>query len=210
MVFDLDWSKINNDKLFQRLSNHLFAFECSYSGFVPSSPYIGKDGGWDGRWKGSYEGLTGLFSVQAKWTTKNFKNALAYLQSQIAEELEKAQRQKADHLIITTNAQLRDEHVAQLERLKGRKLKSLQIWHNEKLTLKLQSHPFLCHHYFGNAQFPAFVPPPFYFPIYEDMLLKVRLVGRKHEVSEFSRRILTDKSSITVLHAPGGYGKSHF
>ena len=115
-----------------------------------------------------------------------------------------------DHLIITTNAQLRDEHVAQLERLQGRKLKSLQIWHNEKLTLKLQSHRFLCHYYFGNAQFPAFVPAPIYFPIYEDMLLKVSLVGRKHEVREFTKLILAGNSSVMVLHAPGGYGKSHF
>ena len=209
MVFDLDWSKINNEKLFQRLSN-LFSFECSYSGFVPSSPYIGKDGGWDGRWKGSYEGLTGLFSIQAKWTTKNFKNALTYLQSQIAEELQKARRQKVDHLIITTNAQLRDEHVARLERLKGRKLKTLQIWHNEKLTLKLQTHSFLCHYYFGNAQFPAFVPPPVYFPIYEEMLLKASLIGRKDELQEFTKLMLSNKSTIAVLHAPGGYGKSHF
>jgi hypothetical protein len=210
MVFDLDWSKINNEKLFQRLSNHLFSFECGYSGFVPSSPYIGKDGGWDGRWKGTYERLAGLFSIQAKWTSKNFKPALTYLQSQIAEELKNARRQKVDHLIITTNAQLRDEHVAQLERLKGRKLKTLQIWHNEKLTLKLQTHSFLCHSYFGNAQFPAFVPPPVYFSIYEEMLLKVSLIGRKPELSEYTKLLLADKPSITVLHAPGGYGKSHF
>jgi hypothetical protein len=210
VVFDLDWSKINNEKFFQRLSNHLFSFECGYSGFVPSSPYIGRDGGWDGRWKGFYEGLTGVFSIQAKWTTKNFKNALTYLQSQVAEELKKARRQKVDHLIITTNAQLRDEHVAQLERLKGRKLKTLQIWHNEKLTLKLQTHSFLCHYYFGNAQFPAFVPPPVYFPTYEETLLKASLVGRKHEISEFIKLILSDDSTIAVLHAPGGYGKSHF
>ena len=113
-----------------------------------------------------YEGLKGLFSIgQAKWTTKNYKNALTYLRSQIRGELEKARRQTVDHLIITTNAQLREEHVAELEQLQGRKLKSLQVWHNEKLTLKLQSHLFLCHYYFGNPQFPAFVPSPVYFPM---------------------------------------------
>jgi len=210
MVFDLDWSKINNDKLFQRLSNHLFQFECRYSGFIPSSPYIGKDGGWDGRWKGSYEGLIGLFSIQAKWTTKNFKGAVTYLRIEIREELKKAKAQKVDHLIITTNAQLREEHVTQLEKLKGRNTKTLQIWHNEKLTLKLQTHPFLCHYYFGNAQFPAFVPSPIYFQTYEDMLLKTALVGRKDELNEFSKHILSNQSTIAVLHAPGGYGKSHF
>ena len=42
------------------------------------------------------------------------------------------------------------------------------------------------------------------------MLLKTSLIGRKHEVSEFTKHILSNKSSVAVVHAPGGYGKSHF
>ena len=50
----LDWSKIDNDKIFQRMVNHLFALECNSPGFIPSSPYAGADGVWDGRHDGCH------------------------------------------------------------------------------------------------------------------------------------------------------------
>ena len=50
MKSNLDWSKIDNEKIFQRLSNHLFLLEVNRTYFIPSSPYIGADGGWDGRY----------------------------------------------------------------------------------------------------------------------------------------------------------------
>jgi len=61
----LDWSRIDNEKTFQRLVNHLFALECNSPGFIPSSAYIGADGGWDGRYDGHYppEGESGLWSI---------------------------------------------------------------------------------------------------------------------------------------------------
>ena len=65
----LDWSKIDNEKKFQRLVNHLFFLECPSSfGFDPFSPYIGRDGGWDGKYEGLYpsEGLSGIYCIQAK------------------------------------------------------------------------------------------------------------------------------------------------
>ena len=50
----LTWDKIDNDKTFQRLINHLFALECNSPGFIPSSPYIGADGAWDGYYEGIF------------------------------------------------------------------------------------------------------------------------------------------------------------
>ena len=50
----LSWSKIDDEKTFQNLVNHLFFLECpSTFGFIPFSPYIGKDGGWDGKYQGT-------------------------------------------------------------------------------------------------------------------------------------------------------------
>ena len=56
----LNWDKIDNDKLFQQLVNDLFALELGKPQFRPSSPYIGKDGQWDGRFDDPYLGLSGL------------------------------------------------------------------------------------------------------------------------------------------------------
>lgn len=39
----LNWEGIDNEKVFQRLVNHLFALECNSPGFIPSSPYIRAD-----------------------------------------------------------------------------------------------------------------------------------------------------------------------
>lgn len=79
----LDWTKIDNEKTFQRLLNHLFSIECNSPDFIPSSPYIGFDGGWDGYWKGKYplEESEGVWSIQAKWTTKSFNEAFIDLKA---------------------------------------------------------------------------------------------------------------------------------
>ncbi|MDO9575974.1 MAG: hypothetical protein Q7J55_05560, partial [bacterium] len=63
----IDWTKIESWQTFQRLVNHLFALECNSPGFIPSSPYIGADGDWDGFYKDLYEDLSGVWSIQAKW-----------------------------------------------------------------------------------------------------------------------------------------------
>ena len=89
----LNWSKIDNEKKFQRLVNHLFFLECPSSfGFDPFSPYIGKDGGWDGRYEGLYpsEGLSGVYCIQSKWTKHNLNEAMPSLKKGVKEELEKA------------------------------------------------------------------------------------------------------------------------
>ena len=77
----LNWEKIDNEKIFQRLVNHLFALECNSPGFILSSPYVGADGAWNGFFDGYYaqEGLTGIWSIQSKWTTKSFKAARSWL-----------------------------------------------------------------------------------------------------------------------------------
>ena len=81
----LIWDRIDNDKVFQRLINHLFALECNSPGFIPSSPYIGADGAWDGYYMGyyAYEKQAGLWSIQSKWTTKSLKEAHSSLRREL-------------------------------------------------------------------------------------------------------------------------------
>ena len=210
MKINLDWSIINNDKDFQRLSNHLFQFEINRTYFIPSSPYIGRDGGWDGRFDGSHRGKTGLFSVQAKWTSKSFTEAITYLKQEIPKETKKAIGQKVDHLIITTNAELRPEQVIELTKKKPAKIKTLEVWHRETLTLKLYEQPFLCYFYFGKPQFPAFRTPESYFAEDKENLFLSESFGRSEAISELLDQITNDGFDVLIRHAPGGHGKSHF
>lgn len=128
-MYKLEWSKISDEKTFQRLINHLFALECNSPGFIPSSPYIGADGGWDGYYNGLYpeEKKEGIYSIQSKWTTKNLKGAVKILKPQIKKELDKAQKNKVEYLKIATNAELKTEDVLELESLNGEKVKDLRI-----------------------------------------------------------------------------------
>jgi hypothetical protein len=88
----LNWGMIDNDKVFQRLINHLFALECNSPGFIPSSPYIGADGAWDGYYNGyyPYEKRSGIWSIQSKWTTRSFKEAFSSLSTEVKKELKNA------------------------------------------------------------------------------------------------------------------------
>ena len=95
----LDWSKIDNEKTFQNLVNHLFFLECpSVFGFVPFSPYIGPDGGWDGKYEGYYpqEDLDGLYCIQAKYTKHNLNDAMPSLLQWSRDELKKAKAHRAE------------------------------------------------------------------------------------------------------------------
>jgi len=206
----LKWELIDNDKVFQRLTNHLFALECHSPGFIPSSPYIGADGAWDGAFEGVFEGEKGVFSIQAKWTQKSFDDAAAYLRQEIKKEIRKALGNKVNHLKISTNAELRVEHITQMESLKPKELQTLRVWHRENLAIRIDRQPFIRHLFFGNAQFPAFVPPNIYMDAFESKLLPVKTLGRSSEFEKV-RRLLADKNcDIVVVHAPGGHGKSHF
>ncbi len=206
----LDWSLIDNDKTFQRLINHLFALECNSPGFIPSSPYIGADGGWDGLFKGSYEGLKGSFSIQAKWTKKNFKPAMASLDQDVKKEIEKAVRNRDEHLRIATNAELRPNQVARLQNLKPPALKTVYVWHRENLTIRIEKQSFLLHHFFGKPQFPSFVPCNLYMRDIESKLLPIPMVGRANDFKRVKKALSSDNSRLVIVHAPGGHGKSHF
>ncbi len=210
MKVNLDWAKIDNDKVFQRLSSHLFLMEVNRTYFIPSSPYIGADGGWDGRYDGEYQEQTGVFSIQAKWTLKNFNDSEAYFKRELPKEIKKAESQNVDHLILTTNAKLRVEHVTNLQKLKPDTLKSLQVWHRESLTLKLYEHPFLCFFYFDNPQLPAFRPPEDYFSDDKENLFLSSCLGRSDEIGNLFHEITRNENSIFIRHAPGGHGKTHY
>jgi len=142
----LNWSKIDNEKTFQNLVNHLFFLECpSMFGFIPFSPYIGKDGGWDGKHEGRYprEGLEGRYCIQSKYTKHNLNDAMPSLTQWAEEELAKAKKNQVDHLRLATCANLREEHIAKIETLNKDRVKTFKIWHGHDLLMRIEQEPDL-------------------------------------------------------------------
>ena len=213
----LDWSKIDNEKTFQNLVNHLFFLECpSVFGFVPFSPYIGKDGGWDGKYEGRYpkEDLAGRFCIQAKYTKNNLNDAMPSLTQWAKEELEKAKTNQVDHLRLATCADLREEHIAKIEALNKDCVKTFKIWHGHDLLMRIEREPFLRSYYFDSPAIPLFVPASIYFKEVERKLADVVVQGAIKSIEDRINEVITflndDKKRIFVLHAFGGFGKSHF
>lgn len=213
----LDWAHIDNEKTFQNLVNHLFFLECpSIFGFVPFSPYIGKDGGWDGRYEGFYpkEGLEGRYCIQAKYTKHNLNDAMSSLTQWAGEELEKAKKNKVDHLRLATCADLRNEHITQLEALNNGHVKTFRIWHGHDLLMRIEREPFLRSYYFDSPAIPLFVPVSIYFKEVERKLIDIDVPGGIKSVEDRIKEVIAflkdDKKKIFVLHAFGGFGKSHF
>jgi hypothetical protein len=210
----LDWSKIDSDKKFQRLINHLFALECNSPGFIPSSPYIGADGGWDGRFKGLYppENMKGLWAIESKWTTQSFDSAAAYLRTQVRSTLAKAEENRVQHLRIATNAELRVAQVVNLELLGKGQVRTLAVWHRERLSIRIERQPFLRMFFFDQAQRPKFVPTSQYMSEMESNLLTGNAQGIRTfdaylaKAAEFIR---CETRHIFVVQANGGLGKSH-
>jgi hypothetical protein len=210
----LDWAKIDSDRTFQRLVNHLFAVECNSPGFIPSSPYIGADGGWDGYYLGEYppEHEKDKWSIQAKWTTKSFEIAMPYLKQQVKKELQNAKKNQANHLRIATNAELKVNQVLELEGLKRNEVTTLRVWHREALTLRIERQPFVRYFFFGLPRYPMLVPSNVYFNEIEHHLLPVsvskirKFEDYMHQAEQFIR---SKSKSILIVHSPGGYGKSH-
>ena len=210
---NLDWNKINNGKDFQRLVNDLFALETNHPAFLSSNPEIGADGGWDGRYQGTYMGLDGDWSFQAKWTKHNLEEAYKQLYKELKEELKKAQKNNVQYLLFVTNADLRvgtDDHIGKLEKLNaGEKfVKNLFIWPRSNLESRIIQYPLLRHNYFNDPQEPMFVPP--YTFANSEPLLEGIFIGREESLKEFDDFISDDKSNILIVHSGGGYGKTHF
>ena len=212
-MYKIDWSKISDEKTFQRLVNHLFALECNSPGFIPSSPYIGADGGWDGYYNGLYpkEKKEGIYSIQSKWTTKNFKDAFKKLRIDIKEELNKAQKNNVDYLRIATNAKLRTEQILELENLNKRKIKNLKVWHRENLTMRIEKQSWLRYYFFDYPQHPLLTPYEHYFSTVEPFLTSFPSI----ETDDFEKYItnikqfISSNNKILLIYSPGGYGKSH-
>jgi hypothetical protein len=210
----LNWEKIDNEKIFQRFVNHLFALECNSPGFIPSSPYIGADGAWDGRYEGHYslEGTEGIWSIQSKWTTKSFKEAIPHLKKEIKKELKNAKKKGVQHLRIATSAELKAEQVVELESLNSGDVETFKIWHREELTRRIELQPFLRHHFFGLPQYPKFVPSELYFQQTEKHLIPVpaaKIAKFKDYLDRIGQFVGSAATNILLIHSPGGYGKSH-
>jgi hypothetical protein len=213
----LNWSKIDNEKTFQNLVNHLFFLECpSVFGFVPFSPYIGKDGGWDGKYEGHYpkEGLKGRYCIQAKYTKHNLNDAMPSLMRWAEEELKKAKKNQVDHLRLATCADLRDEHITKIEALNKGHVKTFRIWHGHGLLMRIEREPFLRSYYFDSPAIPLFVPASIYFKEVERKLADINVTGGIRSIEDRTKEVIAflndDKKKIFILHAFGGFGKSHF
>ncbi len=214
----LDWSKIDNDKTFQNLVNHLFFLECLSSfGFVPFSPYIGKDGGWDGKYQGRYpkENLAGRYCIQAKYTKYNLKAAMPSLKSWVKKELKKARHNQVEHLRLATSADLREEHITELEKLNNHNVETFKVWHRHDLLMRIEQEPFLRSYYFNSAAIPLFVPPSIYFKddkglVSLDESFEKEIKSIENRIDEVIQFFKNERFKIFVIHAPGGFGKSHF
>lgn len=213
----LTWDKIDNEKTFQNLVNHLFFLECpSIFGFVPFSPYIGKDGGWDGKYEGHYskEDLTGRFCIQAKYTKHNLNDAMPSLMQWAEEELDKAKTNQVDHLRLATCADLREEHITKIEVLNKNRVTTFKLWHGHDLLMRIEREPFVRSYYFDSPAIPLFVPANIYFKDVEQKLLDINVPGGiksiEDRIGEVIAFIKDDKKKIFVLHAFGGFGKSYF
>jgi hypothetical protein len=203
---------IDNEKTFQRLVNHLFSLECNSPGFIPSSPYIGADGAFDGDFSGYYppEGTTGRWSIQSKWTTKSMGEAFRHLSKEVRLEVEKARKNGVDHLRIATNAQLKTAQVRSLEKLNAQTPVSLVVWHRERLNQWIESQPFLRYYFFGSPQFPKFVPWNIYFDEVGGLLpISTRTIASFDYYLEKAKQFLLSPRTILLIHSPGGYGKTH-
>ena len=210
----VDFSKITNEKDFQRLINHLFAIECNSPAFIPSSPYIGFDKGWDGRFEGFYpfENLEGLFSIQSKWTQKNFNEAETYLKQEVQKEIAKAIENKVQHLRIATSAELRVDQVNALQDLKPATLQSLRIWQRENLKIRFERQPFIRNFYFGDPQHPMLTPSNIYFGGLEKQLSSIpagEISSFNKYITQIKQFLLDQNERVLLIHAPGGFGKSH-
>jgi len=210
---NLDWKKINNGKDFQRLVNDLFALEINNPAFLSSNPEIGPDGGWDGRYIGSYMNLSGVWSFQSKWTKHDLDGAYAPLSRKLKEELIKAKKNGVNYLLFATNADLRigtDDHVRRLENLNsdGQYVKCLFVWPKANLENIIVRHLWLRHYYFNDCQEPMFVPPQAFDDT--EVLLTGGLIERGEETRKLKEFISNEKSDVLIVHAAGGYGKTHF
>ena len=221
-ISNLDWSKIESFAQMQRLVNDLFAFETRMLEFIPSSPEIGADGGFDGLINGAEIPFLSIPKSKTMLQTKYFRNHLkpAEVRDKIKSDLignasKKGEIQKAidkncDVLILATNGKLKPEYTSELEKLKPNELKHLVIMDQERLRTRIIQYPFLQLYYFDRKVHPTFVPPRIYIENKEKSLSGYDIKSRNTELIKSIEGFIKDyKEKILHLHAPGGYGKSH-
>lgn len=219
---ELDWNIIKDDKRFQRLVNDLFAFETSLLQYIPSSPDIGADSGFDGYINAPipFLSLSGKTSIQAKYidvsekpqTVRNRMKAYLLGGSGKQGEIQKAIDNNCENLILATNGLLSIPYKTELGNLKPNNLKNLIIFDQEELRNRIIQYPFLCKYYFNEKLSPTFVPSKIYFDVLEPHLNTTNLqsISSFNEVYNLLGNFLKDKvKKIVYFHAPGGFGKSH-
>lgn len=214
----LDWTQIQDEKVFQRLINDLFAIEVGKPGFYASSPFIGADGGWDGMFNFPYNGHTGLTSVQSKHTTQNHEGAKAFLKKGLIGtitktekgELEKSKDNNVDNLYYCTNAELKVPHITELLALNTEQVKNLFIYYRETLRPLIEKSPWIRHKYFNQPLAPLFIPVTEYQKIEDTLLIDFPLLERETLVADVLNFLSDGNQRIFELIAPQGNGKSLF
>lgn len=219
----LDWGKLTDWKRFQRLVNDLLAFEISDLKFIPSSPDVGIDGGFDGVIMSDIPtmGLIGKTSLQAKFIASDsqpakvrnqMKSYLVGTGSKLG-EFAKAKNNGCQNLILATNGKLKVTHKLELLRLKPDYIKCLLIFDEEELRNKILRYPWVKMIYFDGRINPVFIPPKTYFERKETQLSINHLEGLSNykELKNSFVNFLEDKSQkVFYFYAPSGNGKTHF
>ena len=131
---------------------------------------------------------------------------------EIRGELANAQSNGVSHVRIATNAELTIPQVTNLQALNHGEVTTLRVWHREELTQRIERQPWVRYLFFGDPQYPAFVPWNTYFDAVEKHLLPdsgIEITGFRLCLTRAEDFVRSSDSAILLIHGPAGYGKSH-
>ena len=136
------------------------------------------------------------------------------LRGWVKKELKNARNNPVEHLRLATSADLREEHITELEALNKHDVKTFKVWHGHDLLERIKKEPFLRSYYFSSPAIPLFVPPSIYFKddknlVNLDEAFEKEIKSIECKIDELIQFFRNERLKIFAIHAPGGFGKSH-
>lgn len=192
------WDRIKDEKVLQRLANHIARFEFWPEQIFASNPYGGGDEGWDG---GT---LTGSMLIQAKFSDDDRPKAFKYIKTSVAKEYSAAIGKGIKRYILATNVDLLPSQIQLLQSIKKNKGPEIIIWNKETLTLLAQEHRWVLHNYFEYPQVPRLIPA---FVFQEKNVYHTPCVGFEELVNKLSEFCQSD-DCLMVVKGGAHVGKS--
>ena len=84
---------------------------------------------------------------------------------------------------MATSADLREEHITELEALNKRDVKTFKVWNGHDLLERIKQEPFLRSYYFSSPAIPLFVPASIYFKDDKNLVSLDESFERRSKVS---------------------------